>query len=71
MSDFDEARIEQEIALLALKHDASEELDRISFHSKSLNDETNKKNEMGIEGVVSVNEVDADVIKKMAVHARA
>mgnify|MGYP006234666783 FL=1 len=36
VSDLDEARLEQEIALLALKHDASEELDRISFHSKSL-----------------------------------
>ena len=43
VSDFDEARIEQEIALLALKHDTSEELDRISFHSKSLKDEINKK----------------------------
>lgn len=43
VSDLDEARLEQEIALLALKHDASEELDRISFHSKSLKDEISKK----------------------------
>ncbi len=42
VSDLDEARLEQEIALLALKHDASEELDRISFHSKSLKDEISK-----------------------------
>ncbi len=47
IEDFDEVRMEQEIALLALKHDVSEELDRISFHSKSLNDETNKKNGSG------------------------
>ena len=43
VSDLDEARLEQEIAILALKHDASEELDRISFHSKSLKDEISKK----------------------------
>ena len=43
VSDLDEARLEQEIALLALKHDVSEELDRISFHSKSLKDEISKK----------------------------
>ena len=47
IEDFDEVRMGQEIALLALKHDVSEELDRISFHSKSLNDEINKKNGSG------------------------
>ncbi len=43
VSDLDEARVEQEIALLSLKYDVSEELDRISFHSKSLKDEISKK----------------------------
>ncbi len=47
IEDFDEVRMGQEIALLALKHDVSEELDRISFHSKSLTDEINKKNGSG------------------------
>ena len=43
VSDLDEARLEQEIALLSLKYDASEELDRIAFHCKSLKDEISKK----------------------------
>ena len=47
IEDFDEVRMGQEIALLALKHDVSEEIDRISFHSKSLTDEINKKNGSG------------------------
>ena len=41
--DLDEARINQEITLLALKHDVAEELERIIFHTKSLNQELNKK----------------------------
>tara|TARA_B100000475_G_scaffold95338_1_gene69140 strand:- start:110 stop:946 length:837 start_codon:yes stop_codon:yes gene_type:complete len=47
IEDFDEERASQEIALLALKHDVSEELDRISFHVNSLKDETNKRNSSG------------------------
>ena len=42
-SSIDESRIEQEVALLALKHDVSEEIDRISFHTDSLNNELVKK----------------------------
>ena len=41
--DLDETRINQEIILLALKHDVAEELDRIIFHTKSLNQELNKR----------------------------
>ena len=41
--DLDETRINQEITLLALKHDVAEELDRIIFHTKSLNQELNKR----------------------------
>jgi len=47
VEDFDLDRANQEIALLALKHDVSEELDRISFHIKSLKDEINKRNSRG------------------------
>ena len=47
IEDIDEERASQEIALLALKHDVSEELDRISFHVNSLKDEINKKNSSG------------------------
>ena len=32
----DNDRLEQEVAILALKHDVAEELERISFHLKSL-----------------------------------
>ena len=42
-SSIDESRIEQEVALLALKHDVNEEIDRISFHTDSLNNELVKK----------------------------
>ena len=41
--DYDESRINQEITLLALKQDVSEELDRILFHVNSLKKEINKK----------------------------
>ena len=47
IENIDEERASQEIALLALKHDVSEELDRISFHVNSLKDEINKKNSSG------------------------
>ena len=40
---YDESRINQEITLLALKQDVSEELDRILFHVNSLKKEINKK----------------------------
>ena len=42
-TSLDESRIEQEVAILALKHDVSEELDRISFHTDSLRKELDKK----------------------------
>ena len=35
--------MEQEVTLLALKYDVSEEIDRISFHLESLKKELNKK----------------------------
>ncbi len=35
----DQSRIEQEIALLVLKHDVAEEIERIIFHAKSLKQE--------------------------------
>lgn len=41
--NYDESRINQEITLLALKQDVSEELDRILFHINSLKKEINKK----------------------------
>ena len=41
--DFDETRLDQEVAMLALKHDIAEELDRILFHIKTINDELRKK----------------------------
>ena len=40
---YDESRINQEITLLALKQDVSEELDRVLFHVNSLKKEINKK----------------------------
>ena len=43
IEDFDETRLEQEVAMLALKHDISEELDRIFFHTKTINEELTKK----------------------------
>ena len=43
IKDVDETRINQELALLALKHDVSEELDRIIFHTKSMNQELKKQ----------------------------
>jgi uncharacterized protein (TIGR00255 family) len=43
IKDLDETRVNQEIALLALKHDVSEELDRIIFHTKSMNQELKKQ----------------------------
>ena len=35
----DSERLAQEIALLALKHDVAEEIERINFHSSSINNE--------------------------------
>lgn len=43
LDTLDEGRLEQEAAILALKHDVSEEIDRIFFHTDSLNKELNKK----------------------------
>lgn len=43
MENLDEGRLEQEIAILALKHDVNEEIDRIFFHLESLQKELNKK----------------------------
>ena len=39
----DRTRLDQEVAMLALKHDISEELDRIFFHTKTINEELRKK----------------------------
>ncbi len=47
LNNFDETRIDQEVALLALKHDVSEEIDRILFHTKSLKKEIAKNNSSG------------------------
>ena len=43
MKNLDEGRLEQEVAILALKHDVNEEIDRIFFHLESLQQELNKK----------------------------
>ena len=43
MKNLDEGRLEQEVAILALKHDVNEEIDRIFFHLESLHQELNKK----------------------------
>ena len=43
IDNFDTSRLDQEVALLALKHDVSEELDRIFFHTKTIKDELLKK----------------------------
>ena len=43
MKNIDEGRLEQEVAILALKHDVNEEIDRIFFHLESLQQELNKK----------------------------
>ena len=45
--DFDETRLDQEVAMLALKHDIAEELDRILFHIKTINEELIKKASSG------------------------
>ena len=42
MKNLDEGRLEQEVAILALKHDVNEEIDRIFFHLESLQQELNK-----------------------------
>ena len=47
IEDFDETRLDQEVAMLALKHDISEELDRIFFHTKSIKEEFKKKTSSG------------------------
>jgi len=43
LESLEEGRLEQEVTLLALKYDVSEEIDRISFHLESLKKELNKK----------------------------
>ena len=43
MENLDEGRLEQEIAILALKHDVNVEIDRIFFHLESLQKVLNKK----------------------------
>ena len=43
----DKKRLEQEIVLLAFKHDVSEEIDRINFHCESLVKEINQKKTSG------------------------
>ena len=47
IEDFDETRLDQEVAMLALKHDISEELDRIFFHTKTIYEELTKKTSSG------------------------
>ena len=47
LNNFDEARIDQEVALLALKHDVSEEIDRILFHTEALKKEIAKNDSSG------------------------
>tara|TARA_B100001113_G_scaffold200679_1_gene164422 strand:- start:660 stop:1508 length:849 start_codon:yes stop_codon:yes gene_type:complete len=42
-SSIDESRMEQEVAVLALKHDVREEIDRINFHTDLLKKELEKK----------------------------
>ena len=44
VEDFDDSKLTQEVALLALKFDVAEELDSIFFHLKSLKEEVNKIN---------------------------
>ena len=43
IDNFDKSRLDQEVVLLALKHDVSEELDRIFFHTKTIKEELLKK----------------------------
>ncbi len=43
IKNLDESRLEQEAAILALKYDVSEEIDRIFFHLGSLKEELKKK----------------------------
>ena len=43
LKSLDESRLEQEVAILALKYDVSEEIDRIYFHLESLKKELDKK----------------------------
>ena len=43
IENLDDGRLEQEVAILALKHDVNEEIDRIFFHLESLQKELNKK----------------------------
>ena len=43
LESLEEGRLEQEVTLLALKYDVSEEIDRTSFHLESLKKELNKK----------------------------
>ena len=43
----DKNRLEQEVALLVLKHDVAEEIERINFHSKSLKEELTSKKASG------------------------
>tara|TARA_A200000113_G_C8867639_1_gene355343 strand:- start:2246 stop:3094 length:849 start_codon:yes stop_codon:yes gene_type:complete len=47
INTLDKKRLEQEIVLLALKHDVSEEIDRINFHCESLVKEINQKKTSG------------------------
>ena len=47
IESFDEIRLDQEVAMLALKHDISEELDRIFFHTKTIKQELRKKKSSG------------------------
>jgi len=43
----DKSRLEQEVALLVLKHDVAEEVERINFHSNSLKEELTSKKTSG------------------------
>ena len=43
----DKNRLEQEVALLVLKHDVAEEIERINIHSKSLKEELTSKKASG------------------------
>jgi uncharacterized protein YicC (UPF0701 family) len=45
--NIDRARLEQEVAILVLKHDVAEEVERISFHTTSLKKELSSKKTSG------------------------
>ena len=46
-NNLDQERLEQEVAILILKHDVAEEIERIDFHVDSLKKELTIKNGSG------------------------